>query len=116
MRLYAATSRRSATRPPRAENGEYLDAEPHVIVEQLLSGRSRETGLEQRGRVLAERVGFEPTRQLAPPTRFPVALLKPLGHLSDRHKGIRRLATSVPAPRAGARALSPCPPPRTRGR
>jgi len=27
------------------ENGEYLDAEPHVIVEQLLSGRSRETGL-----------------------------------------------------------------------
>ena len=45
MRLYAATSRRSATRPPRAENGEYLDAEPHVIVEQLLSGRSRETGL-----------------------------------------------------------------------
>ena len=30
----------------------------------------------------ADRVGFEPTRQLAPPTRFPVAHLKPLGHLS----------------------------------
>jgi ketosteroid isomerase-like protein len=31
---------------------------------------------------MAERVGFEPTRQLSPPTRFPVAHLKPLGHLS----------------------------------
>jgi pimeloyl-ACP methyl ester carboxylesterase len=33
-------------------------------------------------RTEAERVGFEPTRQLSPPTRFPVAHLKPLGHLS----------------------------------
>ena len=32
--------------------------------------------------VRAERVGFEPTRQVSPPTRFPVAHLKPLGHLS----------------------------------
>jgi hypothetical protein len=31
----------------------------------------------------AEREGFEPSRQgITPPTRFPVALLKPLGHLS----------------------------------
>jgi hypothetical protein len=30
----------------------------------------------------AERVGFEPTRQFDPPTRFPVVHLKPLGHLS----------------------------------
>src|SRR4051812_8593289 len=29
-----------------------------------------------------EREGFEPSRQVDPPTRFPVALLKPLGHLS----------------------------------
>ena len=29
-----------------------------------------------------ERVGFEPTRQFDPPTRFPVVHLKPLGHLS----------------------------------
>jgi hypothetical protein len=26
---------------------------------------------------VAERVGFEPTRELAPPTRFPVAPLRP---------------------------------------
>src|SRR4051794_28565892 len=32
---------------------------------------------------LAEREGFEPSRRvLIPPTRFPVALLRPLGHLS----------------------------------
>jgi hypothetical protein len=31
----------------------------------------------------AERVGFEPTRRFDPPTRFPVAHLKPLGHLSE---------------------------------
>ena len=31
---------------------------------------------------LAERVGFEPTRQLSPPTRFPIVHLKPLGHPS----------------------------------
>ena len=36
----------------------------------------------------AERVGFEPTRRVTPPTRFPVALLKPLGHLSGAPKGI----------------------------
>ena len=29
------------------------------------------------GRVMAEREGFEPSRQVTPPTRFPVALLKP---------------------------------------
>ena len=30
----------------------------------------------------AERVGFEPTRQFSPPTRFPIVHLKPLGHPS----------------------------------
>src|SRR5665647_1182671 len=30
-----------------------------------------------RGREVAEREGFEPSRQVTPPTRFPVALLKP---------------------------------------
>src|SRR5690606_8655845 len=34
-------------------------------------------------REAAERVGFEPTRQLSPPTRFPVVHLKPLGDLSE---------------------------------
>ncbi len=33
-------------------------------------------------RLKTERVGFEPTRQFDPPTRFPVVHLKPLGHLS----------------------------------
>ena len=40
------------------------------------------SGLGSNKTLLAERVGFEPTRQLSPPTRFPVAHLKPLGHLS----------------------------------
>ncbi len=31
---------------------------------------------------MAERVGFEPTRERKPPTRFPGVHLRPLGHLS----------------------------------
>ena len=41
--------------------------------------RSGETGFFA---LQTERVGFEPTRQFDPPTRFPVVHLKPLGHLS----------------------------------
>ena len=37
-----------------------------------------------------EREGFEPSRQVSPPTRFPVALLKPLGHLSGCAKRVAR--------------------------
>ena len=32
--------------------------------------------------IMAERMGFEPTRELSPPTRFPVAPVRPLQHLS----------------------------------
>jgi hypothetical protein len=32
---------------------------------------------------MTEREGFEPSRHLSAPTRFPVALLRPLGHLSE---------------------------------
>src|SRR5438046_8340877 len=39
-----------------------------------------------------ERVGFERTRRFDPPTRFPVAHLKPLGHLSGRLKIAARRA------------------------
>ena len=38
---------------------------------------------------IAERAGFEPAKRLSTLTRFPVALLRPLGHLSGRAKGIR---------------------------
>src|SRR5437870_5093871 len=52
-----------------------------------ISARCRDYGLTMRkafGHAVAgtERVGFEPTRRNDPPTRFPVAHLKPLGHLS----------------------------------
>jgi hypothetical protein len=36
----------------------------------------------------AERAGFEPATDLSARTRFPVALLRPLGHLSKRRQGI----------------------------
>ena len=36
-----------------------------------------------------ERAGFEPAKRLSTLTRFPVALLRPLGHLSGRGQGIR---------------------------
>ena len=42
--------------------------------------------------VTAERAGFEPATHLAARTRFPVALLRPLGHLSEAAQRIE-LAT-----------------------
>ena len=38
---------------------------------------------------LTERAGFEPATRLSTRTRFPVALLRPLGHLSGRGTGYR---------------------------
>ena len=37
----------------------------------------------RQGPFHTERAGFEPATQLSPRTRFPVALLRPLGHLSE---------------------------------
>ena len=42
-------------------------------------------------------MGFEPTRRLSPPTRFPVAHLKPLGHLSKGGSKLRLRAWSCAA-------------------
>src|ERR671922_2062000 len=42
-----------------------------------------------RGRlVTTERAGFEPATDLSARTRFPVALLRPLGHLSWSRSGV----------------------------
>ena len=49
----------------------------------------------------AERAGFEPATHLAARTRFPVALLRPLGHLSKRAKPSRYSVR----PRRGGRAV-----------
>jgi hypothetical protein len=54
---------------------------------RVLSGSAVSLGRGSNNDPLAEREGFEPSRQLSPPTRFPVALLKPLGHLSGRPRG-----------------------------
>src|SRR2546423_11073043 len=57
-------------------------------------GRSRIPIERHRGaprlpwRERAERAGFEPATHLSARTRFPVALLRPLGHLSERAQGI----------------------------
>src|SRR3954463_1600474 len=55
----------------------------------------------------AERAGFEPATHLAARTRFPVALLRPLGHLSERRAGYRLgCRSSLPsARRRGGRAV-----------
>ena len=47
----------------------------------------------------AERVGFEPTRQFDPPTRFPVVHLKPLGHLSKRSPSLALAGRQRPSSR-----------------
>jgi hypothetical protein len=46
----------------------------------------------------AERAGFEPATDLSARTRFPVALLRPLGHLSET-------ASEYPGPGWG---VEPC--------
>ena len=48
------------------------------------------------GTLCTERAGFEPATQLSPRTRFPVALLRPLGHLSESDN----LSVRLPASRA----------------
>ncbi len=62
--LRASSPRRGALEPPSEE-----------------LHRSREGGMTIPP-FGTERVGFEPTRQFDPPTRFPVVHLQPLGHLS----------------------------------
>src|SRR4051794_9921062 len=56
---------------------------PSVVVPGRKEARS---GLFQ-----AERAGFEPAKHLSALTRFPVALLRPLGHLSVAAKAYRQL-------------------------
>src|SRR5215208_3852358 len=53
----------------------------------------------------AERAGFEPATRLSAGTRFPVALLRPLGHLSGRPTAYRRRTRRLgadPLPRVDA--------------
>jgi hypothetical protein len=45
--------------------------------------------LKPEPRVWTERAGFEPATHLSARTRFPVALLRPLGHLSKPAQGSR---------------------------
>ena len=42
---------------------------------------------------MAERKGFEPSKRIAPFTRFPSVLLRPLGHLSTHTKRLRPRST-----------------------
>ena len=61
------------------------------------------------GTRLTERAGFEPAKRLSTLTRFPVALLRPLGHLSGRGTGYRGGASPAwtrprTPPRSGSRS------------
>src|SRR5436190_21743254 len=44
----------------------------------------------------AEREGFEPARELAPPTRLAGECLQPLGHLSGRLRDCMRRSVALP--------------------
>ena len=86
-------------------NGAFLYAAKELGAGRCLGTRGsppspREAHRRVRRALPAEREGFEPSRQgIAPPTRFPVALLKPLGHLSGS-----ALATQIAAATPAARA------------
>src|SRR5437870_5884240 len=47
---------------------------------------------------VTERAGFEPATDLSARTRFPVALLRPLGHLSRKYAGYRASLDRVTDP------------------
>src|SRR5215471_12736538 len=59
----------------------------------------------QQPHAAAEREGFEPSRHLSAPTRFPVALLRPLGHLSEA--GNYSTARDLVIPRRDAGIVRP---------
>ena len=77
----------------RISQEELIEKVPAVIAEQPMAGVSKSMGDQtykdhhprrrfMSRRRLSERVGFEPTVQLSPYTRFPSVRLQPLGHLS----------------------------------
>src|SRR5207248_427534 len=95
--------------PPEA--GHSLHGGNHVSpVGPLLLGSRRDGDAPQpraRSRLRlaifqAERAGFEPATHLAARTRFPVALLRPLGHLSGPSQRI--VVSFAPGPSAGRKA------------
>ena len=80
--------------PEVADGGEERSRRPRQTVSGLASAnpikpsmtRNPEASRPRGSNVvlMAERAGFEPATHLAARTRFPVALLRPLGHLSVR--------------------------------
>jgi hypothetical protein len=82
------------------------DSEPPRLTRSRPTGETRFPPCQA-----AERAGFEPATDLSARTRFPVALLRPLGHLSEPEQstpaGIRRPRGRSPrdlqkAPTSGA--------------
>ena len=77
-----ARARARAKRARQAVRG--LPAANRVAGVRLDVGRrGAARGNHRFPRARTERAGFEPATQLSPRTRFPVALLRPLGHLSE---------------------------------
>jgi site-specific DNA recombinase len=88
-------------------------------VERILAARQTEDGSQEPSSTagcssfvkLAEREGFEPSNEVSPVTRFPVAPVQPLRHLSwrspgpTRHRdGLLKATTPTPGPLLGSRA------------
>src|SRR5205823_10798985 len=61
-----------------------------IVLEVRLIGDSSLVCLQ------AERAGFEPARELAPPTRLAGECLQPLGHLSGRLRDCMRRSVALP--------------------
>jgi hypothetical protein len=60
----------------------HVAADPLVNTRSVFSNPVKYTGLISFNDSMAEREGFEPSKQLTPLTRFPSVRLKPLSHLS----------------------------------
>ena len=95
LRVVAAHAASRA--PARALNRLHFSL--HLSVSSSRDGKEARPGLFQ-----AERAGFEPAKHLSALTRFPVALLRPLGHLSVAAKAYpQRRCRSAVAVGAGSR-------------
>src|SRR5262249_22000636 len=89
--------------------------EPTERSDEVLATRARAEHEHPSVSHQTERAGFEPATHLSARTRFPVALLRPLGHLSTRRQpsGVSaRLTARRPTrrtrPRPGSVARSAC--------
>src|SRR6188768_2549200 len=99
MRASASRRRRAPTKCSPAEPAPSTTTRRPVLLMPRLLSREDGPAVGRGAPGMTERAGFEPATHLSARTRFPVALLRPLGHLSGRRQriGARKPRPGQPA-------------------